>query len=70
MTLIGTKGSTLQVRGFKLYDIEKDEFVTSKRYGRVDAIERIGGVAVGPFYEVPADKVDQDGLTILGYLPG
>ncbi|WEF35768.1 hypothetical protein [Pseudoduganella chitinolytica] len=69
MTKIGTRGATVSVYAFKLYDIASDEFVLSKRYARMQTIERIGAVVVGPAIEVPADKVDLEGLTLPGYSP-
>lgn len=64
-----SRGNTVAVFRFKIYDITKDEFVLSKRLARPHAINGIGAQLAGPSYEVPADDVDNDGFTAIGYEP-
>jgi hypothetical protein len=45
---------------FKLFNVSEDGFVTSKRWGTADAIERLGGVPIGDPIERDVGAADWD----------
>ena len=53
---------------FKVYDIQSDQYIVSRRYGMFETIERIHGKRIGPSIEVPATDVDEDGFTAIDYV--
>lgn len=61
----------VMVYGFKGYDIASDSDVVSRRWATLEAIQRIGGEAVGEGQEVPAEDVgsEVDGMTVVDYNP-
>lgn len=69
MTVIASQGNITAVFSFKVYDINSDQFIASRRYATMQTIERIHGIRTGPSLEVPCDAVDSDGLTAIGYYP-
>lgn len=70
MPIIGSQGNTIAVFKFRLYDIVRDEFIISRRYATMQAIERLRAERAGPSIEVAQDAVDGDGFTVIDYAPG
>lgn len=66
MVTIFETGNTTEVFNFKVYSIEKDEFISSSRYATSHAIGLINGVAIGMPIEVP-NKDLKDGFTEKNY---
>ncbi|WP_313029014.1 hypothetical protein [Massilia alkalitolerans] len=66
MTVFATD-NTVAVFPFRLYDIVRDEFVTSRRLATMAAIQRLGATPAGPSYSIPQMDVDGDGLTAKDY---
>jgi hypothetical protein len=69
MTIIDSQGDTVRVYKFQLYDVVRDEMITSTRMARQETIDRIHAVKFGPAYLVPHSDVDDDGLTAKNYIP-
>ena len=64
--------ATVNVHRFRLYDINSDSYVVSRRWATRDVIEKLGGEIVGsPAIEVDASAVasDIDGMTPPDYDP-
>lgn len=64
--------SKVTVHQFEKYDINSDSYVRSRRFGTVEAVERIGGrVIPGTSVEVAASEIDTDvqGLTAPEFNP-
>jgi hypothetical protein len=66
--------ATVNVHRFRLYDINSDSYVLSRRWATRDVIERLGGEIVGaPAVEVDASAVasesDIEGMTLPDYDP-
>jgi hypothetical protein len=69
MPVISKEDDKITVFPFKRYDIVSDQFVVSKRLAKRRTIEIIGADIAGPSYLVPAEDVDSDGFTAIGYEP-
>lgn len=69
MAVIGSTGDKTNASRFKLYDIVNDRMVESRRYGTLQAIEKIGAMRSGPLFEIPWDDFDADGFTVVDYVP-
>jgi hypothetical protein len=69
MPIVASREDRVRVYRFQLYDVSKDELITSTRYATKDTIDRIGGIHLGAPVEVPASDVDQDGFTQKHYVP-
>ena len=67
MPVIASQGYETTVFPFRLYDISKDEFVTSRRLATIDAIHRLNAIQAGPSFQIPNADVDSDGFTVIGY---
>lgn len=69
MGIVATQGNTERVFRFQVYDIVKDEFVTSSRLATEYAIDRIGAVRLPASFDIPYDHLDKDGFTTRDYKP-
>jgi len=69
MAVIASKGSTVRVYKFQIYNIVTDELVTSTRLAEERAIENIGAIRIGVPFEVPVSDVDPEGFTSKNYSP-
>ena len=69
MTVIGENGGTVNVSRFQMYDIINDRMVESKRYATLPTIERIQAVRVGKLFAIPYGDINDDGMTVIGYVP-
>jgi len=67
--------SNVTIYRFKMYSPREDEFILSKRWGTIEAIQKIGGVAIeGTAVEadrsvIVAPAPDMPGLTEKGFDP-
>ena len=68
MTVIASQGHEIAVFSFKIYSIERDEYVFSRRLATGATIEKLNGIRTSPSYMVPVDDVT-DGLTKIDYQP-
>jgi hypothetical protein len=69
MPVFATQGGTIRVYRFQVYDIVRDELVTSTRMASAPAIERIRAVRGAVSFEVPSEHLDSDGFTQKDYDP-
>jgi hypothetical protein len=67
MTVIASQGNRTAVFRFKMYDINSNQFITSRRYATMRTIEQLHAIQAGPSIEVPHDAVDGDGFTAIDY---
>jgi hypothetical protein len=68
MPVIASMGSEVAVFNFRIYSIERDEYVMSRRLATAETIKKINGVMASPSYTVPRDDVI-DGITAIDYDP-
>jgi hypothetical protein len=68
MPIIASKGGTITVFPFKIYNIINDDYVPSLRMATNTWIQKNGAVKNGSSFEVPYEAV-QDELTEIGYTP-
>lgn len=68
MPVIASQGHEVAVFSFKIYSIERDEYVFSRRLATAATIEELNGIRTSPSYTVPEEDVT-DGLTEIDYQP-
>lgn len=68
MPVIASKGHEIDVFRFKIYSIERDDYVLSRRLATRATVAELNGVTTGNSILVPIDDVT-DGLTAIDYTP-
>ncbi len=68
MVKIFESGHTTNVFAFKVYSIERDDYIKSSRLATRTAIESINGITIGSAIAIPnEDLIDE--FTEKGYVP-